>query len=106
MKFRHCKHPDHLYTVVGTGIVSATIALPLADMESVVVYADARGSIWVCRTAEYPGGYIVISASGKVQARAPLDIAESITVYVGEDGQFWVRRTSEFNDGRFTKVGD
>lgn len=107
MKFRHHKHPDHLYTVVGTGIVSATVESPLADMEAVVVYSDTRGSIWVCRKAEFPAGYYALLATGKVQAREPLKIADAITVYRSDaDNNWWVRRTDEFNDGRFTKVGD
>lgn len=103
--YRHHKHPEHLYTVLGTGIVSATVESPLADMETVVIYSDVRGSMWVCRPAEYPGGYVTL-AEGTVQARAPLTIADSITVYRAEDNKHWVRRTDEFNDGRFVKVGD
>lgn len=54
MRYRHHKHPDRTYTIVGDGKVQARE--PLTDMESVVIYRGEDGDLWVRRTTEFHDG--------------------------------------------------
>lgn len=111
VQYRHHKHPDSLYTVFGTGIIAAITKRPINDMDSVSIYADSRGHLYVCNQigrgdgSRRPAGYVPVTDTGRAQARVPLKIGDLITVYRSvADDKYWVRSTSEFEDGRFTKV--
>lgn len=110
--YRHHKHPDRIYTVVGDGTVSAVTARAINDMDLVTVYTYGHGHLFVCHPGDcqfrgcLPAKWCVISDTAHAQAREPLKIGDNVIVYKGQDGEHWVRRFSEFSDGRFTKVGD
>lgn len=54
MKYRHQKHPDHLYDVIAQGRVQARE--PLTDMEEVTIYRGDDGKYWVRRKTEFEDG--------------------------------------------------
>lgn len=104
MKVCHYKHPNRVYTVLGTGIISAITSKPLADMDEATVYTDPSHLLFVCQHGDpVREGFTIVNSHARAQSKEPLKIGTRITVYRSdEDGSHWVRSTDEFNDGRFS----
>lgn len=54
MKYRHHKHPEDTYEIIGQARVQARE--PLVDMEVVTVYIGKEGDLWVRRKTEFEDG--------------------------------------------------
>lgn len=104
MKVRHYKHPDRVYTIVGTGIVGALTSRPISDMDTITLFQDAAGRIFVCHHGDPVRSAFTIIGTGQAQTKEPMKIGDAITAYRSdEDSSYWARRTDEFNDGRFAE---